>query len=589
MKIPMFLLCCLCCCGLLYAAAGDLDSTFGGDGRVTTNFGSNADEATDIAVQPDGKIVAVGIVVSGGVDFGVARYNPDGSLDSGFGTGGMQHTDFGNTDLAEAVAIQADGKIVVAGAVYIGGIQDFGVVRYLPNGNLDTTFDSDGKVSLDFFGGTDYATDVAVQPDGKIVVAGYVFNAGDYDFALVRFNIDGSLDHSFDFDGRIIFNFGTVSLARAVALQPDGKIVVAGRESLPGDFALARFNPDGSPDTSFDSDGRVTTDFAAGHDEVNSVAVQPDGKIIVAGSAMLPGNTTDFALARYNFNGSLDTTFNFDGKLAVDFAGANAYAQSVVLQPDGKIVVTGFSDADPNDLLLLRVTSDGTVDSSFNGDGWVTTDFFGGNDEGFAAAVQPDGKILAAGWTENGPNHEFALARYETDSLPTCLFCDDFEDGVLASDWTYLKPSWSESGGNLIATSTRKAVAFASPAFAGCGSNCTFESSMMTAGGPGNKVWMLAWYADKNNTLEILMKEENGKFVVKQRAGGSVVAKAKGMISLLPNVAYNVKVTFDGVAFTLFVNGNPLATLTAAVAPSIGTVGFEAKNTVASFGHVLVE
>ena len=588
MKILVFLLSCLCSCGVLYAAAGDLDSTFDGDGKVTTDFAAGADRVTGIVLQPDGKIVAVGRVeIGGSSDFGVARYNPDGSLDSGFGAGGKRNTDFGSGDIGEAVALQADGKIVVVGSTS-AGTQGFAVARYLPNGNLDTSFSSDGKVTTDFSADTDSAKAVAIQPDGKIVVAGYAGNAGISDVALVRYNADGSLDTSFSFDGKIVLDFGPDSVATAVALQPDGRIVVAGNTYNPDDFAVARYNPDGSPDTSFDSDGRLTTDFPAGLEYGNSVALQADGKIIVGGGAN-PGSTTDFALLRYNPDGSLDTTFNFDGKVSVDLGGNSDTFQSVVVQPDGKIVAAGYTQGGGvTDFAVVRFTSDGSLDTSFSTDGIVTTDFFTDNDVAYGAAVQPDGKILAAGWAHIGTNREFALARYEGDPLPACVFCDDFEDGVLASDWTYVKPSWSESGGNLIATPVKKAAAIASPAFAGC-SACSFEASMMTSGGSGNRLWMLAWYADKNNTLEILMKEESGKFILKQRAGGAVVAKTKGLIPLLPNVSYNVKVTFDGAAFTLFVNGNSIATLTAAAAPSVGTVGFQAKNTTASFGHVLVE
>jgi len=214
-------------------------------------------------------------------------------------------TDFGGSDYGFSVALQPDGKIVVAG--YAGG--DFALARYNSDGALDTSFGSGGKVTTDF--GGSYHPDgfsVALQPDGKIVVAGY---AGG-DFALARYNSDGALDTSFGSGGKVTTDFGGSDAGYSVALQPDGKIVVAGYAGL--DFALARYNSDGALDTSFGTGGKVTTDFSGGRDVGYSVALQPDGKIVVAGYAGV-----DFALARYNSDGALDTSFGSGGKVTTDF------------------------------------------------------------------------------------------------------------------------------------------------------------------------------------------------------------------------------------------------------------------------------
>ena len=168
-----------------------------------------------------------------------------------------------------------------------------------------------------------------------------------------------------------------------------------------------------------------------------------------------------------------------------------------------------------------------------------------------------------------------------------CIFCDEFDNGFLDATWTYAKPSWSESGGDLIATATKKALAVASPAFGGC-TDCAFEAGMMSDGSAGNKMSMLAWYTDKGNNVEVIMKQQSGKFIVKQKAGGAVVAKTKALMNLQPNVSYDVRVEYDGTALHLIVNGTDIATVNAP-SPASGTIALQAAKTTARFGHVLVE
>ncbi len=264
----------------------------------------------------------------------------DGSLDPTFDNDGSLTTDFGTTnDQAFAVAVQPDGKIVVAGRAFIGGTTDFALARYNPDGSLDTSFDTDGKVTTDFLANNDIAQAVALQPDGKIVVAGFARVPGNRDnFALARYNPNGSLDTSFETDGKVIPTFGSSDEeAFAVAVQADGKIVAAGIDSN-ADFALVRLNQDGTLDTSFDTDGKVMTAFGSGGGEARAIALQADGKIVVAGFTAL--NIIDFALARYNPNGSLDTSFDIDGKVTYN-SGATDLPYGVAVQPDGKIVVAG--------------------------------------------------------------------------------------------------------------------------------------------------------------------------------------------------------------------------------------------------------
>jgi hypothetical protein len=185
-------------------------------------------------------------------------------------------------------------------------------------------------------------------------------------------------------------------------------------------------------------------------------------------------------------------------------------------------------------------------------------------------------------------NHCSGTQDYTVHVNPACLFCDDFEDGVLSPEWTYIKPLWSEAGGFLVGVpSGRKAVAIAEPVFAGC-VTCYEEIAVKTAGGPYNKIWMLGWYVDKKNTMELLLKEENDRIVLKQRVNGAVVKKAKGIFTIDPGVVYQIRVTFDGSLFTVYTNGAMLFTLTPAGVVPLGTVGVQVKNTTGSFGYIQV-
>ncbi len=394
--------------GEAQGAPGDLDSSFAGDGKQTTDFAGGFDAGTALAVQGDGKIVVAGSARKSDTpgsdsDFALARYDVDGSLDRSFSGDGRQTTDFvGNDDVGNAVVVQPDGKIVVAGS----SEYDFAVARYHADGTLDSTFGNAGKQTTDFGDGVDAGRAMALQTDGKIVVAG----SSHDDFAVARYNADGSLDSSFSGDGKQTTRFG--GWGRAVAVQADGKIVVAGSSyqglATGDDFAVARYNADGSLDGSFSADGKQTTDFAANNDYGNAVAMQSDGKIVVGGA-----EREGFAVARYDAQGSLDSSFSGDGKQTTRFSSGRDVATAVALQADGKIVVAGFG---PGDFALARYSADGSLDSSFSGDGRQTTDF-GNEDFANTVAVQRDGKIVAAGFS-GALAGDFALARYDGGSPP---------------------------------------------------------------------------------------------------------------------------------------------------------------------------
>ncbi len=329
-----------------------------------------------------------------------------GALDPTFGIGGEVTTDFGGSDSAQAVAIQSDGKILAAG---LSGAGDFALARYNADGSLDPSFGSGGKLTTDF-GGFDAASALAIQPDGRIIAAG---RDGSGEFAVARYNADGSLDSTFGSGGKLTTDFGGFDVALGVALQADGKIVAVGGGGSGSDFALARYNADGSLDASFGSGGMVTTDFG-GFEAATAVAIQGDGKIVVTGSTF-SGGFQQFVLARYNGDGGPDTSFG-GGKVVTDFGLGSGFGGALAIQTDGKIVAAGRAGTD---FVVARYNGDGSPDASFGSGGIVSTDFGGALfDAAFGVALQSNGKIVAAGSTFNGfspPAADFAFARYNPD------------------------------------------------------------------------------------------------------------------------------------------------------------------------------
>src|SRR5437667_483777 len=391
------------------AIDGDLDSTFGSGGKVVTDFFGRSNGANAVALQADGKIVVVGNALSalGPPDFALARSNGDGSLDNSFGSGGRVTTDFGGrSDNASAMAIQPDGKILAAGGADLGGTQfDFALARYNSNGSLDSTFGSGGKVTTDFNGGLDAASAIALQTDGKIILAGFA-TAGDPHMAQARYNPNGTLDGTFGglAFGKVVTNInGTRDFANAVAIQSDGKIIAGGPTLTPlGSFvmfALARYNSNGALDPAFGNGGKVTTQVVSGDgadDEIFALAIQPDGRIIAAGEANF---AHDFGMARYLTNGSLDTSFGTNGLVTTDFNGMSDNARSVAVQIDGKIVLAGAANlttGSTGDFGIARYNPSGSLDATFGTGGKVITDFGGNVDIARGIVLQSDNRIVAA-------------------------------------------------------------------------------------------------------------------------------------------------------------------------------------------------
>lgn len=392
------------------AAVGDLDDTFDGNGKLHLNLSAGSDHVRDVVIQPgDQKIVGVGRMDPGQPQFAIVRWNPDGSLDASFGGGdGRVATNFGaGEDSATAVALQADGKIVAVGEAPGSGGQ-FAIARYNVDGSSDATFSGDGRTTTNFTSGYDFAWDVAIQPaDQKIVVAGRSAGA-DPRFAVVRYNTNGLLDGTFSADGKTTVNLTAgEDNATGLALQADGKIVLAGYASgSGGQFGVARLRTNGTLDPGFSGDGRLIKNLTKAEDFAWDVAIQPDQKIVLAGRS--GSGAGSLAALRYNPDGTPDTSFSGDGNVAVNVTSYDDRADALALQADGKLVVAGTADGEF--FVAARLTSAGAVDSSFAHDGVAVVNLSSGADFGLAVAIQADGGVVVGGQA-SGSGGRVALIR----------------------------------------------------------------------------------------------------------------------------------------------------------------------------------
>jgi len=420
------------------AVGSPWDTSFDGDGRVTTDFGSN-EVLGDVVVQPDGKVVVVG--TRGGTfgAFAVARYNTDGSLDSSFDGDGKAENGggFGTGSEAFAVALQPDGKIVVAGNVCGGQGCDFQLQRYNTNGSLDTSFNGNGTVGVGVGGArNDTAHAVAIQPDGKILAAGDscapTFLGGCL-VAVMRFEANGSIDAGFG-GGVVATDLGggsPSSSIRGVGVQSDGTVVLAGTHLASDDpgcsfgstcfsiikpkIALVRYSSSG---TLLGTTFARYTDGLSGRGD--ALAIQSDGRVVVTGVSTDDSFERDFGVARFTSAGALDPTFSSDGRQTTDLGGIDL-ANDVGVQSSGGIVVIGTTGASGQ---MVRYTSFGALDPAFNGDGRFTDSFAAD-----AVAIAPDGKIVVAGTLAG----DFAVSRFVADggdgtapvlSLPGALLAE---------------------------------------------------------------------------------------------------------------------------------------------------------------------
>jgi|tagenome__1003787_1003787.scaffolds.fasta_scaffold20974692_3 uncharacterized delta-60 repeat protein len=397
-------------CALPAAAApGALDPSFAGKGWVRTyelNGPAFSHGATHIALQPDGKILAVGPLdaFNSTSGFAVFRYTADGKFDRSFGSGGWATSNVGDEASAYALALQPDGKIVVGGEGQCRN--NFSLcsvlVRYLPNGAPDPSFGIRGIVRTSILGGHILA--LALQRNGRIVAAGRAYNRYGQIFSVSRFLSDGRADRTFSGDGLARIDFGnSYEGAEALGLQRDGKITIAGGGGGLQNFAIARYRTNGRLDRTFSRDGRLTFSFGRGRWNVaHALAIRSDGRIVLAGESRVGQiGAPVVALARLTRTGALDRKFGVRGRRLTRPVPAGGYAKAVLLLPDGRILVGGLAnearDSDSSDWVLARYTAAGRLDRSFGHGGLVVDSFGTGADWAGALARQPDGKIVAGG------------------------------------------------------------------------------------------------------------------------------------------------------------------------------------------------
>lgn len=398
----------------VHAQPGSPDPTFGGDGTVVVDIGNGSnDQAHDVAFQTDGKAVMVGYTGTSNQDFCVVRLHPDGTLDNSFGGDGKVTTEVnGVSDRARSVAIQADGRIVVAGHVVAGGGYDIALVRYHPDGTLDNGFSADGKLTIDV-DGDDLALSVVVQPDGRILAAGRSESTDHERFTLVRLLEDGTPDPAFGNGGIAQAAFLPEDDATGwdIALQPDGKVVMVGHASdgTYQQFAMARFNADGTLDADFGSGGTATFGLGIADDIARAVALQLDGGIVVTGYTS-DGINEQYLAIRLLANGILDPSFGSTGSVALPVTGHDT-PHGVVVQPDGRIVLAGYSHTGIQRVFSsVRLNVDGSPDNTYDSDGMLLLPVGSVEDRCFNLTLAPNGRLAMVGYSDGSNSTDFALA-----------------------------------------------------------------------------------------------------------------------------------------------------------------------------------
>jgi uncharacterized delta-60 repeat protein len=425
MKLTFTLIVLLFSIELMAQHAGTLDSSFGVNGVVTTDFNNGVDEAYAVALLPNKKILAAGIATTNHQNFSLAQYNEDGSLDKSFGKNGKVLSYFGKlAAYTYCTAVQPDGKILLGGSMS-SDIGNYGyyflLIRYNKNGSLDSSFAHNGidtiVISNTFNTGGAFRS-ILVQPDGKIIGAGST-NGSNYNYTVMRFTPNGNLDSSFGINGIARTVFGN-DYAVGACLQPDGKIVVGGNGSA--EFLLMRYNTDGKLDNDFGKNGIVSANFGAGSIESSckAIALQPDGKIVAAGVIQDYKNAIEgIILTRFNANGTTDYSFGDREGYSLNKFKYTVLCKAMALQPNGKIVLAGSTLTNQFSFGVARYNNDGSVDTLFGPNGGVQNSFYRYS-EANAIAIQPDGKIVAVGeipGTNCNICTDFGLIRYNRDEI----------------------------------------------------------------------------------------------------------------------------------------------------------------------------
>lgn len=402
---------------LTFGQWGELDPTFGDTGKVTTNIGSGFDNAADIIQQSDGKLIVVGSGTETTTSILVARYEVDGTIDNTFGTNGMTLIQVSSiTNYGMKGAFQSDGKILIGARTGDGVYNDFTCIRLNSDGSIDDGFASNGIFTISLNENVDNLNDLKVLDDDKIILAGTAGPDLGEDFALVKLNSNGTLDNTFGDAGISLHNVnGRFDRLESIAIKSDGKIIGAGNiydETRVLIAAVMQFNANGSMDETFGTNGITTVSPGPYASFFNDVVINEDNTIVAAG-VLDYDSQYDFLAVKFNEDGSVYDQFAEDGFFINDNDGISDFARSLLLQPDGKLVLVGSQGTWPiSDFALLRITEDGALDDSFGDDGFVTTDIDGGFDYTTGSAIQQDGKILACGASSLDSDYALAMSRY---------------------------------------------------------------------------------------------------------------------------------------------------------------------------------
>lgn len=389
-------------------SGGSIDASFGSGGKVVVDYGAQA-FFQGLAIQPDGKILAAGGVsdTAGRPSTGLlARFNIDGSPDTSFDGDGRVMVPF--VAYRGAVGLQRDGTILFAGGISNGSAgTDMSLSRFNTDGSLDTTFGNGGRVETDIDNRFDVAYEVVQEPDGKIVVVGQTIAGSNSDIVVARYTQDGRIDPTFAGDGTLTSDWGKFDVPQGVAVTPSGAIVVGGYSEDPngmnGVVVLARYTADGRPDPTFAGDGILVTGNAA-ENYAGGVALQSDGRMVLAAGAK-------FTIERYTQDGHLDPTFGDHGRSTGAVAGY-AVARAVAVQPNGKIVVSGWTTgAQGYVFVAARLLPRGTIDPAFASSAEAAPDI-AGSGLPTAVALEPDSRIVAAGFSWTASTEHGALVRY---------------------------------------------------------------------------------------------------------------------------------------------------------------------------------
>lgn len=421
------------------------DSTFGRFGAAWSNVYPSDDQALAVVTRTDGRAVVAGRTTIDSVpQMAVFQYKTDGSLDLDFHWNGKGALTFNTSPAAaHALTVDAEGRVVLAGYVTENGNEQFSIVRLLPDGTYDATFGTNGWVITDFNGGNDQANAVAVQPDGKIVAAGFTRNGTDADFALARYLPDGSLDASFGAGGRVVTKIDLLAdIIRDMTIASNGKIVVCGTTlasqvfNTPSFFAVARYLSDGSLDLAFGSSGKVVTDIGADEesDIARAVTLLPTGQIVVAGYSSI-SLASKISVVRYRPTGLLDTSFGDLGVAQTTvFNNSGNFCTDIAALPDNSLVLSGMAEnVDFKDVFLVKMRDNGTVDPTFGQNGKVVRSLSPKDDNTYGLARRPDGRILVVGDTRKEGDFytDATLLQFNADGSKDATFGTD---GVKVED-----------------------------------------------------------------------------------------------------------------------------------------------------------